>query len=54
MTVNGKGSFSYNSSVLGNCSKITRSSSTNFFFNFIFKILKKWKSFKQNNIRKSK
>ena len=30
-TGNGKDSFSYNSSVLVNCSKITRSSSTNFF-----------------------
>jgi hypothetical protein len=28
---NGKDSFSYNSSVLVNCSKIMRSSSTNFF-----------------------
>jgi hypothetical protein len=28
---NGKDSFSYNSSVLVNCSKITRSSTTNFF-----------------------
>ena len=28
---NGKDSFSYNSSVLVNCSKITRTSSTNFF-----------------------
>jgi len=30
-TDNGKDSFSYNSSVLMNCSKILRSSSTNFF-----------------------
>jgi hypothetical protein len=28
---NGKDSFSYNSSVLVNCSKIARSSATNFF-----------------------
>ena len=32
---NGKDSFSYNSSVLINCSKIVRSSTTNFFNSFI-------------------